>query len=287
MTRDDFLRIKPGPMPGFRKLMKAGKLHDHTITLAMAASGNYRLEFAAVSHRWTKRGHPDNDGSQLLKLQEELRKRPSIQWIWVDWMCMPQNEGKHRKTPLEKDYFKLALSQVNLLYLFMHVFILYDADYARRFWCLLESYMATHRPTLDALEFERPHDTETRYDLIPMGSMEGEHEQLMAFLGSLNKDTATYLKKLSQPDIKVTNQSDKDTMIDKMQVFLPELQRKLGSDTWQEEQEPASPDILQELKRRKSSNSIIVPETIGAATNSMQSSSSAGEIDRVSIEVPF
>jgi hypothetical protein len=296
IPRDTFLRLKSGRMPGFRELAKAGVLVGHRISLAKAATGAYQIEFVAVSHRWMKKGSPDANGLQLAKLQQALRSREDVQWVWIDWMCMPQYEGHHKKTALEKDYFKRALQQVNLLYLFMHVFILFDADYQRRFWCLLESFMATHKLTANALEFVAGDDQGARkYDVITMGSMEGEEDIAASFVRALDKDVYVFLEKLTHDDVQVTNLSDKEVMIKKMQKFLPRLSEKtsaIGAEAAigtceivhriqpagdmeverriQVEDEPASPDILQELTRRKASNPIVVPETIGAATNSMQ-----------------
>ena len=157
--RKHFLAIPRGPMPVFQELSKAGKLRAHMININMAASSRYRRRFVIASHRWRKKHHPDADGAQLRAMQEEALKCDLRIWFWIDWMCMPQeirDEDDNliqAKTELEKRYFGRALTSVNVLYLFMDVFIVFDLDYMRRFWCLLESYLATHRPTPDGLEF--------------------------------------------------------------------------------------------------------------------------------------
>ena len=39
------------------------------------------------------------------------------------------------KTALEKRYFDRALTGVNVLFLYMDIYIIFDLDYMRRFWC--------------------------------------------------------------------------------------------------------------------------------------------------------
>ena len=83
------------------------------------------------------------DGVQLKAIQREAQKHPNLKWFWIDFTCMPQEikdehgEVTQGRTELEQQYFDSALTGVNVLYLFMDVYIVVDLDYMHRFWCLL------------------------------------------------------------------------------------------------------------------------------------------------------
>ena len=68
-----------------------------------------------VSHRWETRGHPDKIGAQLTAIKEQLAKRPSVELVWIDFGCLPQESdagmlaagiGRRNRTREEELDFK-------------------------------------------------------------------------------------------------------------------------------------------------------------------------------------
>jgi sugar lactone lactonase YvrE len=226
VKRDDFLEFKREEgMPVFQELAKRDKLVAHSIMLEEAAKNKYRNRFAVVSHRWKDKHHPDADGEQMSVVQQQVKKQADIEWIWIDWMCLPQSvktsrgRVKYRKTKIQDKYFGKALHSVNMLYLFMDIYILCDLDYCNRFWCLLESFLATHLVTPQGLALAPAN----HYVIIPMGGFDGDQEgttEKLMFV--VDKDEEEMLAVLSSNDVFVTNQSDQTFMVGKLRKFFPE-----------------------------------------------------------------
>ena len=95
-----------------------------------------RLFFSRIT-RWESRDNPDVTGDQLRAMRSFLEENERFKFVWFDFCCLPQRT----RTFLEEWYFKIALKNVNLLYLHAHVLVIYDRDYNRRFWCLYETFL--------------------------------------------------------------------------------------------------------------------------------------------------
>lgn len=224
IQRDIFLNLdSTQPMPSFADLRREGQLTAHLIKMEDAVNGMYRDTFVVVSHRWRTWHHPDEDSDQLKAVQEQLRESPRIQWVWIDWPCMPQTihtgdgEKLLKKTRLEKKYFARALTNINVLYLYMHCIILLDMQYCTRFWCLLEAYLATHTLTPDGILFS---EDQERYHIIKMYTAEDPLVQQLIHI--VDKTDEEMLTILANDDIMVTNMADKKGMIKKMSSWLRE-----------------------------------------------------------------
>merc|ERR1719310_1708732 len=80
-----------------------------------------------VSHRWEDPDFPDMQDVQLCATQAHLRERTEVQWVWYDYMCMPQKiptaTTKDGRTPREKAEFKAMLMAMVDLYLTCSVLI--------------------------------------------------------------------------------------------------------------------------------------------------------------------
>jgi len=104
------------------------------------------------------------------------------------------------------------------------VLILLDKDYLHRFWCLLEAYLALHE--LDPKEGLRL-NSQSHYRVIKMGSTKGNNMYDEMLKTEVDKTLDKFLQWLKGTDIMVTNASDKDVMLKKMEVFQGEAQKRL------------------------------------------------------------
>lgn len=188
-------------LPRFQDLIPQGVLERCRIDIPSAIRGHYRKNYLCVSHRWTQRSEPDADGKQMSKLVEFLRRNPQIEMVWVDYCCLPQGD----RTAEEKKYFEEALYNVNVLYSTMWVLILYDRDYNRRFWCLLETILALRNPSAEGLS---PSQGSTHHDIVAMNRT--TPRVLEAFVDEwMTKSYVDCLQELNSDDVEVTNQKDK------------------------------------------------------------------------------
>jgi hypothetical protein len=168
-----------------------------------------------VSHRWEDSMTPDETGAQLAALQAHLRAHPEIQHVWFDYACMPQRSGSaHRsgtddRTKAEKAEFNLMLSAIADLYLTAKVLILLDTMYRTRFWTTMEGWCAMQKVTSEGV---RPaEEGEARYTVSCIHNATKNDRE--ALLEMSTKTQAEILKFLASPDVMVTNQKDKTTML--------------------------------------------------------------------------
>ena len=96
-----------------------------------------RLAFS----RWLSPDNPDVTGEQLTAIRSFLNRNEWVEFIWFDFCSLPQGE----RNLAETTHFRAALKFINLLYLHAPVLILLDANYQTRFWCLYETFLATHK----------------------------------------------------------------------------------------------------------------------------------------------
>ena len=108
------------------------------------------------------------------------------------------------------------LPNINLLYLFCSVLILLDGSYMSRFWTQFEAFLSFRKVTASGLG-PTPL-TERRDAIICIHNADSEFDapKLRKMWGDKTVDEAHAV--LARPDVKVTNQKDKD-------VQLPKLQR--------------------------------------------------------------
>ena len=57
-------------------------LVQRTIRFVDLCAGAYRREYLVVSHRWEAPDQPDGLGVQALAVQEHLKQRPEIKFVW-------------------------------------------------------------------------------------------------------------------------------------------------------------------------------------------------------------
>jgi hypothetical protein len=170
-----------------------------------------------VSHRWEEPGRPDVDGVQLEAIKEFLQEHTEISWVWFDYSSMPQNMGGFgldTRTLKEKAEFQLMLSAIADLYLTAQVLILLDGSYASRFWTLTEAWCSMQTATSEGLQPST--EAERRYTIkcIHNATIETTAKGLEDLV-STKKPTEMY-DILKKPDVNVTNDKDKDTMLPKI-----------------------------------------------------------------------
>ena len=218
-------------MPVYADVLRVPSLISrHTLNLRTACLGQYTSRFLAVSHRWEKPLDPDSQGGQMQRLCEFLRSAEgtSFEYVWIDVSCMPQHctaEGLPReKTQQEKLDFGRMLSQVNLLYLGCSVLIIMDRSYMSRFWTQFEAWLSFQSATSEGLS-NHTSDTRRNYVVTSLGAPASLEQALVEeWSGCTPKEAHG---KLSQPDVAVTNQSDKDAQLPKLLSFNDEVKGAL------------------------------------------------------------
>lgn len=68
-----------------------------------------------ISHYWREKDHPDRNGEDLRGFKEDIASDELWSYVWVDWTCMPQGNGKGERSEREKSYFKLMLTCIPML----------------------------------------------------------------------------------------------------------------------------------------------------------------------------
>ena len=147
MARDDYLKIiadaVDGPtiqqIPNHQALKKQELLKEMTIHLHEVVDGSLRGKFAFFSHKWDGKGYPfDSKGKKLRQMRCALLADPAIQFVFVDWIALPQGV----RTPEETQYFRDTLEvMLPNLVLGASVIVIWDPDFNRRFWPSIEVWI--------------------------------------------------------------------------------------------------------------------------------------------------
>lgn len=224
--RADIIRLNTTTeFPRFQDL-RPGK-HLELIHVSKSEAYHHELagRFCAVSHCWELQNKPDMTGAQLRAVTHFLCEHPAIEFVWIDWCCMPQKStaGVDDRTAEEKADFKRMLDSVNLLYLASTVLVLCDVSYPSRFWCLFECWLALQLATPRGLESVLLHEDDAELLCSTRRTYGRAHfvlmhlakaytlQQLIGLLG--REQPEEIFRILSSPDIRVTNQSDKDSKL--------------------------------------------------------------------------
>jgi hypothetical protein len=209
-----FARLKM-PMPVFQELRKRGHLKCYAFNRLEVLHG-FLERVLAVSYPWASPGSPDPDSGRLQEVANVFNENPKLQFMWMDWSCLPQGEAR---TEIEKLYFKYFLSSgaINLVYLGATVVSIVNNRYLESFWTQFEYILATRKITA--------HGFETTHGRIHMRFIESAvaaKEPSKALLQQKwsDKTVMEVVEVLSKDDVRVTNQSDKDDLLPK----LPKLQ---------------------------------------------------------------
>jgi hypothetical protein len=210
------LRQHSGPLPHFQDLIGSGGwLSEHTISIDGVIKGKYTNKYCAVSHRWLQHNNPFNE-NKLRMLVSFLADHPDIEYVWLDWACLPQqiwsddrSEVVVERTTNETNLFKDTLPFINMLYLGMSVVRLIDAPYMERFWTLFELFLSFQHVAKHGLE-----ESKSRcFHNVLLEPLQDIDEQTK--LWSTSTVEACMLN-LSSDKVQVTNKSDKDVCLEKL-----------------------------------------------------------------------
>jgi hypothetical protein len=212
LPRQVVLDIKTRSLPPMQRLRDVGHLVKFQIPLGDAFQGKGVVNhILIVSHRWEEPGQPDADGEQLKAIKAYLEENPDIEWVWFDFSTMHQTIGGiDSRTPMEKAEFRLMLSAITNLHMTVRSLILLDGSYASRFWTLFEAWCSMQTATPEGL---RPATVaERRFTISCIHTATEAHGQALVDLCS-TKTPEQMFNVLKSPDVVVTNQKDKETML--------------------------------------------------------------------------
>ena len=224
-------------VPRFQDLRTIdGALVQKTLEIGRAYRSEYAEgELLAVSHRWETQTAPDTEGEQLRRIQVHLRARPHIRYVWYDYWCMPQGN----RSPSDKLHFHWMLGNVNLLYVGCSVLILLDISYLSRFWTQMEAWLSMQHGSTGGLQ-PAPEDMRRCTIEFLHTATETTRADLVHMWATRQPNDACAL--LSQPDVQVTNASDKSTQLEKVRGLdalvceahsaLAAAQKARGGATW-------------------------------------------------------
>ena len=192
------------------------------IDMTSSLLGKYRKTMLGVSHRWEHPDEPDSKGAQLAALKRYLDDNPEIEHIWFDFSSMPQKP----RTPEEEDEFAEMLSNVNVVYLGMKVLVLLDMSYMSRFWTQTEAWMAMHEPSKEA--GLATVSKNTRYTIVPLHNAGSSMVSALVDMWA-GKNAQEAHDILAQPDVQVTNQSDKERQLPQILTLNETVKQALGA----------------------------------------------------------
>jgi len=228
-----------------------------TMNYEEVVRGTHVEKILSISHRWMEPTQPDPDGEQLKAIKAFLVSSAGkrIELVWIDAGSMPQHQPTVGLIRSEQDTadFKTMLSQVcaalclgqrtfpatqppmltprpcsppftcaqvNMLYLGTTVLILYDLSYVSRFWTQFEAWLSMQFATPNGLKSAV--DTKNaRYHIV---CIQGAAAQDELYRKALVDTWATKTPQqafdfLSQPDVTVTNASDKRNQLPKIKAL--------------------------------------------------------------------
>ena len=190
------------------------------ISFAEACAGVHVKKVLTISHRWMSREVADVDGAQFTAIRKHLKEKgDEIDFVWVDYSCMPQGE---EKTAVQIADFKRMISQVNLLYLGTSVLILLDLSYVSRFWTQFEAWLSMQQATTGKLC--RASGSERRETIVTIyNGTQTAVKLLEEQWADVSPEQA--MKVLATPDVTVTNQKDKTTQIKRLKVFAENVKK--------------------------------------------------------------
>ena len=145
-------------------------------------------------------------------MQAHLRAHPDIQYVWYDYACIPQKLEGIGRTAAEETEFDLMLSAVADLYLTAKVIAhsprhhvphaLLD-DVTMEGWCSMQTATRTGvRPALEG---------EGRHTVCCIHNADDNDKRALLTMSTKTADEITNF--LGSPDVAVTNQKDKETML--------------------------------------------------------------------------
>jgi len=182
-----------------------------------AFRAKYAGHICAVSHRWDSIDAPDSTGEQLRALRTHLQEHPQLELVWFDYSCLVQVKKPKKRTPAEQCLFGWQLGNVNILYVGCAVLLLIDMTYLSRFWTQFEGWLSMQVCRPGGLEPAGPKGR--RWTMMCIYNAQAGYEDKKLFDMWRHKRPEEVREKLAQPDVAVTNASDKTIQLEKIAVL--------------------------------------------------------------------
>ena len=206
---------------------------SRTITLKGALRGEFTDECLALSYRWASPEDPDPDGWQLDELRKHLREKPAVKYVFVDFMCAPQEV----RSPKDKIEFATILPNMFLLYLGCSVLVvMFDDTYMQRFWPQLEAWQSCMQGS--ALGLRATPKDQLRCTVVCVQKAPAMFQDDL-FDRWLSRNVAEASERLGKDYIQVFKKSDKELQLQKLD-HLDYLVRRAYSD--EAEATPRAPE---------------------------------------------
>jgi hypothetical protein len=205
-------------LPRMQELQRReGWLVKQEVTLECAITGRFATSHLGVSHRWEMDEQPDSRGHQYRKVKAFLLANPEVEWVWYDFWCMPQRDKtSKRANDLSIDEIaemKAMLGRCNLIYMGLRILIILDLSYMSRFWTQFEAWLSMQSASANGVH--PAHENDRRCTIVTIhGAPTSFKEELVDMWASKTPIEAHEF--LSQPDVTVTNQSDKEAQLPKL-----------------------------------------------------------------------
>ena len=122
---------------------------------------------------------------------------------------MPQKP----RSPEDEDEFAEMLSNVNVIFLGMQVLILLDMSYVSRFWTQTEAWMSMQDASTSGIATAS--EEKRRYTIVPLHNASAKVSETLIDMW-IGKGAQEAHDILAQPDVLVTNQSDKERQLPKI-----------------------------------------------------------------------
>lgn len=244
-----------------------------------AFRGEYRDKYCVVSHAWETPRNPDSVGAQLKATKAYLHEHPEVEWLWYDFYCLPQRPTKEKgddRSEVDKLWFGWQLANANLLYLGCRVLVLLDLSYQSRFWTQFELWLSLQEATPDGLT-PAPEQRQ-RADPWPIHSATDALARSLLEMWRTKSPKDAYAV-LKQPDVRVTNQSDKDTHLPKILKLNEKTQKAFREPTRKPDAPPADTPPAEPLAVDSVSVNVAgleEPSSIETGSQERRSSTGAG-----------
>ena len=215
-TKLYFLRaseIRNCSMKRLPRLQELKRKHTNWIVMLpvdMTSSvlGDYAKNMLAISHRREHPEEPDTKGTQLVAIKGYLACHLEMEFVWLDFPCMPQKP----RSPEDKAMFAEMFASVNVIYVGMRVLILLDISYMSRFWTQTEAWMSMQDASTAALATAC--EEKRRYTIVPLQRVRDGVGDARRHVGRRSAQETYDI--LAQLDVLVTNHSDKERQLPKI-----------------------------------------------------------------------
>ena len=299
MNRTDFLDMyeRNEGLIVFQDLRRANKLNvlkfnkRDVLTGCLRGKGKDSCMLLAISSPWQAFGDPDSTGERMEAVAKFLRENKQFEYLWWDFMCMPQNTdwidyrpdkpypNKYTKNDFEQLYVDTMIDEggLNLVYVGAYVLSLGNAIYFKRFWTQYEYFLATRAITNTGFEVSYHRSFVSCIQSLK-DYAEFQEESMREKWAAVTTEGAVNI--LKQNDVAVTNKAEKLRLLSLLPSF-EEKAKKEYADL------PKSMKLVEEKERRSFEQSLLKQNPTSrqqqAIQSQVKSKSSEAEVIKVKV----